>query len=137
MKTLLRVLVVLLALSVTTGCAVNRGKVRNLIVERTDPISIGDQARFNYDVEECTNFAVQTLKRINREMALRALAGAAVGAAAGYSLSKAYGAGNRVTGGSALLGSMAGAAGATGTTMNPTDILIYNCMTHRGYLMLY
>lgn len=120
------------------GCATIGETPRSKIYDRVDPISIKDMSRYGLDVAECDKLATEhARKRAGQEvgaMIVGALLGAALGAAitpGGYGIRgdvAAYGAG---------VGAASGLGASGNRTLNEQDRLIYNCMTNRGYKVLY
>ncbi len=113
------------------------------IDNRVDPMSKGPLYLIHLNV--CNNLAAAEAERILEERQTRAvvgaLAGAALGAGLGYATAKSVGLSNKyagqVAGATAASGAVAGGAAGAASTRNPIDILIFNCMTNRGYAMLY
>lgn len=113
------------------------------IDNRVDPLSKGPL--YFFDLNVCNNLAAAEFRRVVEEQQKRALvgaiSGAALGAGLGYSTGRSFGLNNTYSGQLAAAGASSGAvaggiAGAA-STRNPVDILIFNCMTNRGYKMLY
>jgi len=120
-----------------SGCAINRQAVRNKIIDRVDPISITDETEFLKAVDECADYARNELYRIRDEQLGNALIGGLIGAGVGYGISKIYGVGNRYTSANTAIGAIGGAVGGAMTVRGQYNALIYNCMTNRGFKMLY
>jgi hypothetical protein len=113
------------------------------IDNRVDPMSKGSLYFFHLNI--CANLAGSEYRRVMDEQRNRAIsgaiAGAALGAGMGFATGTAFGLDSRYSGQLAAAGATSGAAagGIAGaaSTHNPVDILIFNCMTNRGYIMLY
>lgn len=120
-----------------TGCAINIESVKDDVISRVDPISIKDSAKFNYDVNECSNLALEAFQRYQREAFGRAVGGAILGAALGAAVGGAVGGNHHFVGHMAGAGAVGGAAGGVAGTPNWYFTVIGNCLVHRGYWLLY
>ena len=135
MKTLKSILMLVLVALVFTSCASVTpelvGRIKNRCTQRVDPISIQDEAKFQADMNECATLAAQAhVDAFNRAMG-NAIIGAAAGAAIGAGVS------GRWNSSSTRVGAVAGAAGGVARTPNFVDRVMFNCLYHRGYLLLY
>ncbi len=123
------------ALTISIGCAPNIQRIKNNIINRVDPISITDQFKFTYDLDECSRLASEEIKRYRQEVLGRVIVGGLVGAAVGLVVGKTMNVSD--AGQLAGLGAISGsAAGAASTPMNE-HTLTERCMRNRGYLILY
>lgn len=121
---------------VLSGC-VSMEAIKDEVVTRVDPLSVVDAQKFSADVDDCAKYAEAAIKRHQREAIGRALAGAIVGAALGVAIGGAVGGDSTYVGQSAAVGGIVGmTAGAAGTP-NWYYSIIGNCLTHRGYWLLY
>lgn len=126
----------ILACTLLAGCGLQQ--IRPSDVEsHIDPISVTSRAQETLDVTECTKYANESVKKAQKRAIwtgiLAGLAGAAVGSAIGN------GTGYQANFAAADAAQFAGAGAVTVAAVahNQQERIIYNCLVHRGYQLLY
>ena len=118
------------------GCALQAVKPAD-VEAHIDPISVTSPAKLDQDVATCTAFADQSVKKARKHALLGILVGALAGAAAGSAIGHGTGLQRNFAAAGAIEGMAVGATPATVAGGNRTERIIYNCLVHRGYQLLY
>ena len=119
---MLRLFLCLSASIMLMGCVTNRPIVDTKGINMTN---------YEVDLRECQTFAEQ--KSVGEQTAVGALAGAAAGAI----LSKWLGGNSKVQSYNTKAGAIAGGAGGASEAMIAKKQIVNNCLSGRGYKVLY
>lgn len=132
----LKIVAVAVAVAMLSGCALQQ--VRPSDVEsHIDPISVQSATQERSDVMECTEYANRAVKEARKHAIIAGIAGALIGAAAGAAIGQGTPWQSQFAGTDAAIGMAAGLGATVPHAQNTQQRIIYNCLTHRGYQLLY
>ena len=125
------------AMLTLTGCATMHVQPHQ-VASRIDPISITSHTQFQEDVQTCTTLANDRTDNAFAKALLVGLAGAAAGAALGSTMGGVYNADvGQVAAAGAIAGATAGITTQAYKGMSKAQTIVYKCLIHRGYQLLY
>lgn len=128
-------LIIAIAICVlVTGCA-NIDSIRTIGHARVDPISVKDQEKYNSDLEECAQLALNWYSNYQRQALIGAILGAGLGAGLGAATGSVWN--SRAAQQGAGLGAAYGSVAGAGAAKNYTNEVMKNCLEHRGYMLLW
>lgn len=129
------VMVVAMTLALS-ACGLQQVKPAD-VESHVDPISVHDYNKLNADVSECTAYANKAVQEAQK----KAIWGAILGGLAGAAVGSAIGSGTGYRSNFAAAGAAEGiAVGGTANlpyAQTKQQMIIYNCLVHRGYQLLY